>query len=76
MRFLGARQIAGKETYGVAGLDEGIVDSDNVNVFVLDGNAEDDTTDTTEAVDSNLGRSHDSVVVIRVVLDGSRCPVR
>lgn len=43
------------QTYSILGLDEGVVDGDNLNVGVLDGVAEDDATDATEAVDSDLG---------------------
>jgi hypothetical protein len=39
-------------------LNERVVDSDDLNVIVLDGIAEDNTTDTTEAVDSDLDWSH------------------
>jgi hypothetical protein len=49
--------IAG-ETYSVVGFNEGIVDSDNFNVIVLNGISEDDTTNAAETVDSNLDR-HD-----------------
>lgn len=48
------------------GFNEGIVDSDNVDVVVLNSIAEDDTTDAAESIDANLGRSHvcDSEVVL------------
>jgi hypothetical protein len=36
------------------GLDEGIVDSDDVYIVVLDGVAKDNSANTTEAVDSDL----------------------
>jgi len=42
------------------GFNEGIVDSDDVDIIMLDGISEDDTTNTTEAIDSNLYWSHDS----------------
>lgn len=45
-------------TYSVLGLNEGVVDGDNLNVLVLDGVAEDDTTDAAETVDADLDRSH------------------
>jgi len=35
-------------------VDEGVVDSDDVDVIVLDGVPEDDTANATEAVDSDL----------------------
>ena len=41
------------------GFNEGIVDGDDVDVIVLNSIAEDDTTNTAESVDANLGRSHD-----------------
>jgi hypothetical protein len=40
-------------------LNEGVVDGDNVDVIVLNGIAEDDATDTTEAVDADLDWCHD-----------------
>ena len=48
-------------------LNEGVVDSDNVDVVVLNRIAEDDTADTTETVDTNLDGCHDSGVVVRMV---------
>jgi hypothetical protein len=45
-------------TYGVVRLNERIVDSNNLDVGVLDGVAEDDTADTTETVDADLDGSH------------------
>jgi hypothetical protein len=45
-------------TYGVVWLDEWIVDSDDLDVVELDGIAEDDTSNTSETVDSDLGNSH------------------
>lgn len=39
-------------------LNEGIVDSDDLDIGVLDGVAEDDTANTTETVDANLDGSH------------------
>jgi hypothetical protein len=43
---------------GVVRLNEGVVDSNNLDVGVLDGIAEDDTADTTETVDADLDGSH------------------
>jgi len=37
-------------------LNEGVVDSDNVDVVVLNGISEDDTANTTETVDTDLER--------------------
>jgi hypothetical protein len=51
-------------TYGVVGFNERIVDGDNVNLVVLNGISEDDTTNTTEPVDSNLGNSHVSAASV------------
>lgn len=45
-------------SYGVGGLNEGVVDGDNINVVKLDGIAEDNASDAAEAVDSDLGGSH------------------
>lgn len=39
-------------------LNEGVVDSNNLDLGVLDGVAEDDTADTTETVDADLDGSH------------------
>ena len=46
--------ILSRTTYSVLGLDEGIVDGNNLDVGVLDGVAEDDAADATEAVDADL----------------------
>lgn len=51
-----------RSTHSVSWLNEWVVDSDNVNVIVLNGVTEDNATDTTEAVDSNLSLSHDAVI--------------
>jgi hypothetical protein len=45
-------------TYSVLGLNEGVVDGDNLDVGVLDSVAEDDTTDAAETVDADLDGSH------------------
>jgi hypothetical protein len=55
----------GTGTHGVVGLNEGVVDSNDINLVVLDGIAEDDTTDTTEAVDSHLSLGHDELWLLR-----------
>ena len=39
-------------------LNERVVDSDDLDVGVLDSVAEDDTTDAAETVDANLDGSH------------------
>jgi hypothetical protein len=64
--------MAGRDTHGVVGLDEGVVDRDDFNVAVLDGIAEDDATDATEAVDSNLGLGHDEEMWLWLWLLGER----
>lgn len=46
------------ETHSVFSVDEGIVDGHNLDVVVLDGVAEDDTTNAAETVDANLDGSH------------------
>ena len=51
---------ARKTTYSVVGFNEWIIDGDDVDIVMLDGIAEDDTTDTAESVNSNLSGSHDS----------------
>jgi hypothetical protein len=45
-------------TYGVVSLNERVVDSDDLDVGVLDSVAEDDAANATEAVDANLDGSH------------------
>jgi len=45
-------------TYGVVWLNEWIVDSDDLDVVELNGIAEDDTSNASETVDSDLGNSH------------------
>lgn len=45
-------------SYGVGGLNEGVVDGDNIDVVKLDGIAEDNASNATEAVDSDLCGSH------------------
>jgi hypothetical protein len=55
---VGSSGIVGRSTYGVVRLNEGVVDSNNLDVGVLDGIAEDDTADTTETVDADLDGSH------------------
>jgi hypothetical protein len=54
----GTSGIVGRSTYGVVRLNERVVDSNNLDVGVLDGVAEDDTADTTETVDADLDGSH------------------
>lgn len=41
-------------TYSVGGLNEGVVDSNDLDIGVLDSVAEDDTTDTAKSVDADL----------------------
>lgn len=43
-----------RPTYSVLGLNEGIVDSDDLDVIVLNGIAEDNATDAAETVDADL----------------------
>jgi hypothetical protein len=47
------------DTYSVLGLNERIIDSNDLDIGMVDGVSEDDTANTTETVDSNLDRSHD-----------------
>jgi hypothetical protein len=51
-------------TYGVVGFNEGIVDSDDVDVIVLNGISEDDTTNAAETVDTDLCLTHGSVKML------------
>jgi len=55
-------------TYSVLGLDERVVDSNDLDIGVLDGVAEDDTADTAKAIDANL----DSHVVCRRRTNGGQ----
>lgn len=49
-----AKKGRNRSTHGVGGLNEGVVDGNNVDVIVLDRIAEDDTADTAKSVDANL----------------------
>lgn len=49
-----AREGVRSATHSVGGLNEGVVDRNDVDVIVLDGVAEDDTADTAKSVDANL----------------------
>lgn len=60
------RESGARATYGVVGFNERIVDGDDVDIIVLDGIAEDDTTNAAESVDANLGGSHDDSAEIDV----------
>jgi hypothetical protein len=51
------RPVAGG-SHRVVGLNERVVDGHDIDFIVLDGISEDDTTDTAETVDANLGRGH------------------
>jgi len=48
----------GGKTHSVFGLDEGVVDGNDLDLGVLDGVAEDDTANAAETVDANLDGSH------------------
>jgi hypothetical protein len=54
--------VASLSTYSVLGLDEGIVDSNDLNLGVLDGIAENNAADTTETVDADLDNHCDGVL--------------
>lgn len=58
------------ETYGIFSLDERVVDSDDVNVIMLNSISEDDTSDTSETVDTNFSRSHSENDVRRCLKKG------
>jgi len=40
--------------YSVLGLNEGIVDGDDLDILMLEGVAEDDTSNAAEAIDADL----------------------
>lgn len=48
----------GDAAHSIGGLDEGVVDGDDLDVGVLNSVAEDDTSNSTEAVDADLDWSH------------------
>jgi hypothetical protein len=52
-------------TYSVMGFNERIVDGNDINLVVLNGISEDDTTNAAKTVDTNFCRSHDSVEAVR-----------
>ena len=52
------RSVLSSATYSVVGLNEGIVDGNDLDIGVLDGIAENNAANATEAVDSNLDGSH------------------
>jgi hypothetical protein len=45
--------------YSILGLNEWVVDSDDMNVIMLDGITIHDTPDSSEAVDTDVGRHSD-----------------
>jgi hypothetical protein len=47
-------------TYSICRINERIIDSYDVDVIVLDGISEDNTSDTTEAINADLYWCHDS----------------
>lgn len=64
------------DTYCVLSVNEWIVDSDNVNVIVLNSVSENETADTTETVDSDFNWCH-FVYEIEVLVDhcAARFPI-
>ena len=52
------RSVLSIATYSVVGLNEGIVDGNDLDIGVLDGIAENNAANATEAVDSDLDGSH------------------
>lgn len=48
-------------THSVGGLNEGVVDSNDLDVIVLNGVAEDDTADTAKSVDTDLDDHFDGL---------------
>jgi hypothetical protein len=55
-------------TYGILGLNERVVDGDNIDVIMLDGISIDYTPDSAETVDADAGRH---VEVMRLFCLGS-----
>jgi len=49
-------QVASDGTYGILGFNERVVDGDNMNIIVLDSIPINDTSNSAEAVDTNVGR--------------------
>jgi hypothetical protein len=49
-------QVASDGTYGILGFNERVVDGDNMNIIVLDSIPINDTSNSTKAVDTNVGR--------------------
>ena len=47
---------ASDSTYGILGLNERVVDGDDMNVVMLDSISIHDTPDSSETVDSDVGR--------------------
>lgn len=47
------------QTYSIVGSNEGVVDSNNLDVLQLNSVAEDDSSNTTEAVDTDLDNHFD-----------------
>lgn len=48
-----------KMTYSVSSVNEGVVDSDNIDITVLDGIAKDDTANAAKTVDTSLDNHFD-----------------
>jgi hypothetical protein len=49
-------QVASDGTYGILRFNERVVNSDNMNVIMLDSIPIDDTSNSAKAVDANVGR--------------------
>ena len=50
-------------TYSICGINERIVDSNNADVIVLNGISEDNTANTTKAIDADFYWCHNAKVV-------------
>jgi hypothetical protein len=59
---------ASYSTYGILGLNERVVDSNDMHVIMLDGISIDDTPDSSETVDANVSRH---VEISRCLCSGS-----
>jgi hypothetical protein len=60
-------------THSVLGLNEGIVDGNDLDVGVLDRVAEDNATDAAETVDTDLDSHVESIYFDFVELEGGLC---
>jgi hypothetical protein len=57
------------KAYSVFGFNERIIDSYDVDIIVFNGISEDDSPNTTEAIDANLYWCHDSKIIVNKLLN-------